>query len=166
MPSHFYAATREDRLALGISWPQSRRCDPFGDKTGKETGPVECINRLAQRKADGIDSCDNDIIPFGASASPRDGIVPKRKKAKSGFAIKATMATTNAHHDQAFKVGVLTSSDPKVRLCNSQKVMFCIGLAVEMGLEMSRFWGGREGTRSMPRRIRSSPRCFRPTFVP
>ena len=145
MPSHFYAPTKEDRFAFGIWCLQNRGRDPFGDQTRKEISAVDCIKGLAQRNCFGFEYHDNDIIPFGATAAKRDGIVKELKKAMSDFDIKATMATTNTFYHPVFKDGAFTSSDPAVRLFSTQKVMLSIDLAVEMGAEIFVFWGGREG---------------------
>jgi len=145
MASHFYAPTKEDKFAFGIWCLQNRGRDPFGDQTRQEISAVDCIKGLAHRNCYGYEFHDNDIIPFGASASQRDHIVRDLKKAMADFGIKATMATTNTFYHPVFKDGAFTSSDPAVRLFTTQKVMNCIDLAVEMGSEIFVFWGGREG---------------------
>ncbi len=145
MPSHFYAPTKEDRFAFGIWCLQNRGRDPFGDQTRQEISALDCIKGLAQRNCYGYEFHDNDIIPFGASASQRDGIVRDLKKGMGDYGIKATMATTNTFYHPIFKDGAFTSSDPAVRLFSTQKVMHSIDLGVEMGAEVFVFWGGREG---------------------
>lgn len=145
MPSHFYAPTKDDKFAFGIWCLQNRGRDPFGDQTRPELSALDCIKGLAQRNCYGFEFHDNDIIPFGASASQRDGIVRDLKKAMADHGIKATMGTTNTFFHPVFKDGAFTSSDPAVRLFTTQKVMNCIDLTVEMGAEVFVFWGGREG---------------------
>lgn len=145
MASHFYAPTKDDKFAFGIWCLQNRGRDPFGDQTRQEISSVDCIKGLAQRNCYGYEFHDNDIIPFGATASQRDHIVRDLKKAMADYGIKATMATTNTFYHPVFKDGAFTSSDPAVRLFTTQKVMNCIDLAVEMGSEIFVFWGGREG---------------------
>src|SRR6266700_2060203 len=95
MPSHTYAPTKQDKFAFGIWCLQNRGRDPFGDQTRPELPALECIKGLAQRNCYGFEFHDNDIIPFGASASQRDQIVKDVKRAIADWGIKATMATTN-----------------------------------------------------------------------
>jgi xylose isomerase len=145
MPSHFYAPTREDKFAFGIWCLQNRGRDPFGDVTRPELPALECIRGLAQRNVYGFEFHDNDLIPFGASAAQRDGILRDLKKALPDWGIKATMATTNLFFLPVFKDGAFTSTDPAVRALATQKVMNCLDIAAELGAQVFVFWGGREG---------------------
>ena len=90
MPSHFYAPTQEDKFAFGIWCLQNRGRDPFGDVTRPEMSALDAIRGLAQRNCYGFEFHDNDIIPFGASASQRDQILRDLKKALPDWGIKAT----------------------------------------------------------------------------
>jgi xylose isomerase len=145
MPSHSYAPTKEDKFAFGVWCLQNRGRDPFGDQTRPELPALECIKGLAQRNCYGFEFHDNDIIPFGASASQRDQIVRDVKKAIGDWGIKATMATTNTFYHPVFKDGAFTSTDPAVRLYTTQKVMRALDVAAELNTQVFVFWGGREG---------------------
>jgi xylose isomerase len=145
MPSHNYAPTREDKFAFGIWCLQNRGRDPFGDQTRPELPALECIKGLAQRNCYGFEFHDNDIIPFGASASQRDQIIKDVKRAIADWGIKATMATTNLFYHPVFKDGAFTSTDPAIRAYATQKVMNAVDIAAELGTQVFVFWGGREG---------------------
>jgi xylose isomerase len=145
MPSHFYAPTKQDKFAFGVWCLQNRGRDPFGDVTRPELPALECIRGLAQRNCYGFEFHDNDVIPFGASASQRDQILRDLKKALADWDIKATMATTNLFYHPVFKDGAFTSTDPAVRAFATQKVMNAVDIAAELGTEVFVFWGGREG---------------------
>jgi xylose isomerase len=145
MPSHNYAPTKEDKFAFGIWCLQNRGRDPFGDQTRPEMPALECIKGLAQRNCFGFEFHDNDIIPFGASASQRDQIIKDVKRAISDWGIKATMATTNLFYHPVFKDGAFTSTDPAIRAYATQKVMNAVDIAAELGTQVFVFWGGREG---------------------
>jgi xylose isomerase len=146
MPSHFYAPTKQDKFAFGIWCLQNRGRDPFGDQTRAEIPALECIRGLAQRNSYGFEFHDNDIIPFGASASQRDQILRDLKKCMGDWDIKATMATTNLFYHPVFKDGAFTSTDPAIRTFAVQKVMNALDVAAELGTQVFVFWGGREGT--------------------
>src|SRR6202011_3302430 len=146
MPSHNYAPTREDKFAFGIWCLQNRGRDPFGDQTRPELPALECIKGLAQRNCYGFEFHDNDVIPFGASASQRYQILKDVKKAMADWDIKATMATTNLFYHPVFKDGAFTSNDPAVRAFATQKVMNALDVAAQLGAGVFVFWGGREGT--------------------
>jgi xylose isomerase len=146
MPSHFYAPTKQDKFAFGIWCLQNRGRDPFGDQTRPELPALECIRGLAQRNCYGFEFHDNDVMPFGASAAQRDQILRDVKKAMGDWDIKATMATTNLFYHPVFKDGAFTSTDPAVRAFATQKVVFALDVAAQLGTEVFVFWGGREGT--------------------
>ena len=145
MPSSTFAPTKEDKFAFGIWCLQNRGRDPFGDQTRPEINALDCIRGLAQRHCYGFEFHDNDIIPFGASASQRDQILKDVKKALGDWGIKATMATTNLFYHPIFKDGAFTSTDPAIRAFATQKVMLALDVAAELGAEVFVFWGGREG---------------------
>jgi xylose isomerase len=145
MPSSAFAPAKQDKFAFGIWCLQNRGRDPFGDQTRPELSALDCIRGLAQRNCYGFEFHDNDIIPFGASASQRDQILKDLKKALSDWGIKATMATTNLFYHPLFKDGAFTSTDPAIRAFATQKVMNAVDVAAELGTGVFVFWGGREG---------------------
>src|SRR5260370_21761745 len=146
MPSSAFAPAKEDKFAFGIWCLQNRGRDPFGDQTRPELSALDCIRGLAQRNCYGFEFHDNDVIPFGASASERDQILKNLKKALSDWGIKATMATTNLFYHPIFKDGAFTSTDPALRAFTTQKVMKALDVAAELGTQVFVFLGGREGT--------------------
>ena len=121
MPSSAFAPAKEDKFAFGIWCLQNRGRDPFGDQTRPELSALDCIRGLAQRNCYGFEFHDNDIIPFGASASQRDHVLKDLKKALADWGIKATMATTNLFYHPIFKDGAFTSTDPAIRAFTTQK---------------------------------------------
>jgi xylose isomerase len=145
MPSLDFKPTKEDKFAFGIWCLQNRGRDPFGDQTRPEMSPLECIRGLAKRNCYGFEFHDNDIIPFGASASQQDQILRDIKKSLSDWDIKATMATTNLFYHPVFKDGAFTSTDPAIRAYAVQKVMRALDIAADLGTQVFVFWGGREG---------------------
>jgi len=145
MPSHFYAPTKQDKFAFGVWCLQNRGRDPFGDQTRPELPALECIRGLAQRNCYGFEFHDNDVLPFGASASQRDQILKDVKKAMGDWDIKATMATTNLFYHPVFKDGAFSSTDPAVRAFATQKGMNAIDVGAQLGAQVFVFWGGREG---------------------
>jgi xylose isomerase len=82
--------TREDKFSFGlwtIGW-QAR--DPFGDATRPALDPVEAVHKLSELGAYGITFHDDDLVPFGADAQTRDGIIAAFKKAldETGFVVR------------------------------------------------------------------------------
>jgi xylose isomerase len=145
MSSTKYAPTKADKFAFGVWCLQNRGRDPFGDQTRPELSAIDAIRGLAQRQCYGFEFHDNDVTPFGASASQRDAVLRDVKKVMADEGIKATMATTNTFHHPVFKDGAFTSTDPAVRLYTTQKVMNALDVAAELGTQVFVFWGGREG---------------------
>jgi xylose isomerase len=141
-----YAPTKQDKFAFGIWCLQNRGRDPFGEQTRPELSALDCIRGLAERNCYGFEFHDNDIIPFGASAAQRGQILRDLKKALADWNIKPTMATTNLFYHPVFKDGAFTSTDPSIRAFATQKVMYALDLAAELGTGVFVFWGGREGT--------------------
>jgi xylose isomerase len=141
-----FTPTPADKFAFGLWCLQNRGRDPFGEVTRPALSVEECIRGLAQRGVYGLEFHDNDLIPFGASATERDRIVAQTRKLLADVGLKATMATTNLFSHPIFKDGAFTSTDPAIRAFATQKVMAAIDLGVELGAGVFVFWGGREGT--------------------
>jgi xylose isomerase len=138
--------TPEDKFSFGlwtIGW-QGR--DTFGAETRALLDPVEAVHKLAELGAWGISFHDDDLIPFGASASERDQAIAGFKKALDETGIVVPMATTNLFSQPVFKEGGLTANDRGVRRYAMRKVMRNIDLAAELGASTYVFWGGREGS--------------------
>ncbi len=108
--------------------------------------PAYIVQKLAECGAHGVNLHDNDLVPFGASASERDRIVGEFKAALEDSGMVVPMATTNLFSHPIFKDGAFSANDPKVRAFALKKSMDAIDLGVELGAKLYVFWGGREGT--------------------
>lgn len=138
--------TKEDRFTFGLWTVGNPGRDPFGEPVRPAINPNDIVRKLAECGAYGVNLHDNDLIPFGASASERDRIVSEFKKALDDTGMKVPMATTNLFTHPVFKDGAFTSNDPKVRAFALQKTMRAMDLGAELGAKLYVFWGGREGT--------------------
>jgi len=141
-----YAPTPGDRFSFGLWTVGNPGRDPFGGPVRPTLEPTYIVRKLAECGAWGVNLHDNDLVPFGASASEQDRIVKAFKSALEEFGMVVPMATTNLFSHPAFKDGAFTASDPKVRAFALQKSMHAIDLGVELGASIYVFWGGREGT--------------------
>jgi len=131
--------TPDDRFSFGLWTVGNVGRDPFGE-------PVRLVRKLAECGAWGVNLHDNDLVPFGASASERDSIVGEFKAAVEDSGMVVPMATTNLFSLPIFRDGAFTSNDPKVRAFALRKSMDAIDLGVELGARIYVFWGGREGS--------------------
>ena len=141
-----YAPVKEDRFSFGLWTVGNPGGDPFGPATRARMDPVHIVKKLSQCGAWGINLHDNDLVPFGASASERDRIVSEFKAALEDCGMVVPMATTNLFSHPIFKDGAFSANDPGVRAFALQKTMHAIDLGVELGANTYVFWGGREGT--------------------
>jgi xylose isomerase len=123
--------------------------DPFGDETRAHLDPNASVRKLAELGAYGISLHDNDLVPFGASASERDSIVRQFRKTLDETGMVVAMATTNLFGHPIFKDGAFTSNDRAVRRFAIAKTMRAIDLGAELGAKTYVFWGGREGVESL-----------------
>lgn len=144
--SDSYAPTAEDRFTFGLWTVGNPGRDPFGEAVRPIQDPCDIVRKLGELGAYGVNLHDNDLVPFGASASERDRIVTEFKKACEESGVQVPMATTNLFSHPIFKDGAFTANDPEVRAFALQKTMHSIDLGVELGAETYVFWGGREGT--------------------
>jgi xylose isomerase len=138
--------TPADRFTFGLWTVGNTGRDPFGDAVRPVQDPNHLVRKLAECGAFGVNLHDNDLVPFGASASERDRIVTEFKRTLRDTGMKVPMATTNLFAHPVFKDGAFTSNDPKVRAFALQKTMAAIDLGAELGAEIYVFWGGREGS--------------------
>jgi xylose isomerase len=136
---------REDRFTFGLWTVGNPGRDPFGEPTRPVQAPPDLVRKLAAVGAYGVNLHDDDLVPFGASASERDRIVREFKKALEDTGLVVAMATTNLFSHAAFKEGAFTANDPQVRAFALQKTMRAIDLGAELGARIYVFWGGREG---------------------
>ncbi len=162
--SDSFSPTAEDRFTFGLWTVGNPGRDPFGEAVRPVQDPCDIVRKLGELGAYGVNLHDNDLVPFGASASERDRIVSAFQNACEESGVKVPMATTNLFSHPIFKDGAFTANDPEVRAFALQKTMQGIDLGVELGAETYVFWGGREGTeveacrdpRSAIQRIRES----------
>ena len=136
----------EHRFTFGLWTVGNPGRDPFGGPTRGAIDPVDSVRRLAELGAWGVSLHDDDLIPWGSSASERDRIVARFKDALEETGLGVGMATTNLFGHAAFKDGAFTSNDRGVRRAAIGKAMRSIDLGAEVGGEVYVFWGGREGT--------------------
>jgi xylose isomerase len=136
----------EHRFTFGLWTVGNPGRDPFGGPTREPLDPVEAVKKLGELGAWGISLHDEDLIPWGTSATERDKIVARLKAALEEAGMGVGMATTNLFGHAAFKDGAFTSNDRRVRRAAIGKAMRSIDLGAELGGEVYVFWGGREGT--------------------
>src|SRR4051812_30023818 len=136
----------EHRFTFGLWTVGNPGRDPFGGPTREPVDPVDSVHKLAELGAWGISLHDDDLVPWGSSASERDRIVSRFKAALDETGLGVGMATTNLFGHAAFKDGAFTSNDRRVRRAAIGKAMRSIDLGVELGAKTYVFWGGREGT--------------------
>ncbi|GJM21428.1 MAG: xylose isomerase [Planctomycetota bacterium] len=137
--------TPDDRFTFGLWTVGNPGRDPFGEAVRPVSRPVDLVAGLARVGAWGVNLHDNDLVPFGASASERDAIVREFKQALAEHGLVVPMATTNLFSHPAFKDGAFTANDPAVRAFALRKTLDAIDLGVELGASTYVFWGGREG---------------------
>jgi xylose isomerase len=137
--------TRDDKFSFGLWTVGWQARDPFGDATRPALDPVEAVHKLAEAGAYGITFHDDDLVPFGADAQTRDGIVASFKKALDETGLIVPMVTTNLFTHPVFKDGGFTSNDRSVRRYALRKVLRQMDLGAELGAKTLVLWGGREG---------------------
>jgi xylose isomerase len=141
-----FTPDKSDRFSFGLWTVGNPGRDPFGPETRVPMRPAYIVQKLAECGAYGVNLHDNDLVPFGASATQRDSIVRDFKGALEDNGMVVPMATTNLFSHPVFKDGSFSSNDPKVRAFALRKTMDAIDLGVELGAKIYVFWGGREGT--------------------
>ncbi|HUY30274.1 MAG TPA: xylose isomerase [Acidimicrobiales bacterium] len=137
--------TREDRFTFGLWTVGWQARDPFGDATRPPLDPVESVHRLAELGAYGVTFHDDDLVPFGAGETEREGRIKAFREALDATGLVVPMMTTNLFTHPMFKDGAFTSNDRGVRRYALRKVMRNLDLAAELGATTYVFWGGREG---------------------
>ena len=138
--------TRDDKFSFGLWTVGWQARDPFGDATRPALDPVEAVHKLAEIGAYGITFHDDDLVPFGADAQTRDGIIAGFKKALDETGLTVPMVTTNLFTHPVFKDGGFTSNDRSVRRYALRKVLRQMDLGAELGAKTLVLWGGREGS--------------------
>ncbi|MFF2010521.1 xylose isomerase [Streptomyces sp. NPDC058195] len=143
-----FTPTPEDRFTFGLWTVGWQGRDPFGDATRAPVDPAESVRRLAELGAYGVTFHDDDLIPFGATQSEREGTVKRFRQALDAAGLVVPMATTNLFTHPVFKDGAFTANDRDVRRYALRKTLCNIDLAVELGATTYVAWGGREGAES------------------
>jgi len=138
--------TPEDKFTFGLWTVGWAARDPFGVATRAPLGAVEAVNRLSELGAYGLTFHDNDLFPFGCSATERSRAIADLKKALAATGMKVPMITTDLFSQPVFKDGGFTSNDRAVRRFALRKVLQNIDLAAELGATTFVMWGGREGS--------------------
>jgi len=136
---------RADKFTFGLWTVGNRGRDPFGEFVRPPLDPVDSVRALGELGAWGVNFHDNDLVPIDATATERDRIVARFRKALDAAGMVVPMATTNLFTDPVFKDGAFTSHDARVRAYAVQKTMRAMDLGVDLGAQTYVFWGGREG---------------------
>ncbi len=152
-----YTPQAEHHFTFGLWTVGNRGRDPFGFEVRPPLDPVEAVHRLAELGAYGVNFHDDDLVPFGASATEREAILKRFRKALDETGMKVPMATTNLFSQPVFKEGAFTANDPQVRRYAVAKTLDAIDLGAELGAAGLRDVGWPRG-RARPR----PPRTCRP----
>jgi xylose isomerase len=144
-PNDKFVPRPEDHFTFGLWTVGNPGRDPFGHAVREVISPVKIVHELAKLGAYGVNLHDEDLIPFGSTATERDKIVRDFKGALAETGMKVPMATTNLFSQPVFREGAFTSNDAAVRALALQKTMRSMDLGVELGASIYVFWGGREG---------------------
>jgi xylose isomerase len=145
MPDDPYLPRPEHHFTFGLWTVGNPGKDPFGSEVRQPLDPVETVHRLAELGAYGVNLHDNDLVPADASATEREAILKRFRRALDETGMKVPMATTNLFSRPIFKEGAFTANDPEVRRFAVAKTLDAIELGVELGATTYVMWGGREG---------------------
>ena len=146
--SDAFLPTPEDRFTFGLWTVGNRGRDPFGFEVRPALDPVDSVHQLAALGAYGVNFHDDDLIPPGSTATEREAIVKRFRRALDETGMKVPMATTNLFSQPIFKEGAFTANDRAVRRYAVAKTLDAIELGVELGAHVYVMWGGREGCES------------------
>ncbi len=81
MSSNNYTPQKSDKFTFGLWTVGNPGADPFGGPVRVPVSPVERVHKLGALGAYGVNLHDNDLVPFGASASEQDKIVREFQQA-------------------------------------------------------------------------------------
>ena len=95
----------EHRFTFGLWTVGNPGRDPFGAPTRDAVDPVDSVRRLAELGAWGVSLHDEDLVPYGVSASERDRNVARFKAALEETGLGVGMATSNLFGHPVFKDG-------------------------------------------------------------
>ena len=145
MTTDRYTPTPQDRFTFGLWTVGNPGRDPFGHDVRPPLDPVDAVHRLADLGAYGVNFHDDDLVPPGSTASEREGILKRFRRALDDTGMRVPMATTNLFSRPVFKEGAFTANDPAVRRFAIAKTLDAIELGAELGATVYVMWGGREG---------------------
>jgi xylose isomerase len=145
MSSDPYTPAPDDHFTFGLWTVGNSGRDPFGSEVRAPLDPVDTVHHLADLGAYGVALHDNDLVPFGSSATERDRIVSRFQVALKETGLKVPMTTVNLFSHPVFKEGAFTANDPTVRRFAVKKAADAIDLGAELGAQIFVLWGGREG---------------------
>ena len=143
-----YLPTREDKFSFGLWTVGWQGVDVFGGPVREPLDPALAVHKLAELGAYGVTFHDNDVFPFGASASTRENHLKRFRDALDATRLTVPMVTTNLFSHPVFRDGGFTNNDRDVRRFAIRKVADNVDLAAELGAQTFVAWGGREGAES------------------
>ena len=143
-----FTPTREDKFSFGLWTVGWQGVDVFGGAVRPPLPPAEAVQRLSELGAYGVTFHDNDVFPFGSSASERDDHIKPFRAALDETGLIVPMVTTNLFSHPVFRDGGFTNNDRDVRRFAIRKTADAIDLAAELGARTFVAWGGREGAES------------------
>ncbi|TDE00469.1 xylose isomerase [Jiangella asiatica] len=143
-----YTPTREDRFSFGLWTVGWEGVDVFGGAVRPPLDPAAAVHKLSELGAYGITFHDNDVVPFGASASERDARLKSFRTALEETGLQVPMVTTNLFSHPVFRDGGFTNNDRDVRRFAIRKAADQLDLGAELGAKLFVAWGGREGAES------------------
>jgi xylose isomerase len=143
-----YTPTRDDKFSFGLWTVGWQGVDVFGGAVRPVLAPAEAVHRLSELGAYGVTFHDNDVFPFGSSASDRADHLKPFRRALDQTGLVVPMVTTNLFAHPVFRDGGFTNNDRDVRRFAIAKTADSIDLAAELGTRTFVAWGGREGAES------------------
>jgi xylose isomerase len=143
-----WVPSRDDRFSFGLWTVGWQGVDVFGGAVRPPLEPAEAIEKLAELGAYGVTFHDDDVIPFGSSATEREARLAPFRKALEATGLVVPMVTTNLFSHPVFRDGGLTNNDRDVRRFALRKALDQVDLAAELGAKVFVAWGGREGAES------------------
>jgi len=140
-----YEPQPSDRFTIGLWCTGYAGREVFGAEVRPPLDPLSNIRRLAELGLWGFNFHDDDLVPFGSSASETDRILREARTVMRETGIECSMATTNMFEQPIFRDGALTSRDARVRAYARQKAMRAADMGAALGASVFVMWGGREG---------------------
>jgi xylose isomerase len=143
-----YTPSRDDKFSFGLWTVGWQGVDVFGGAVRAPLAPADAVHRLSDLGAYGVTFHDNDVFPFGSSASDREDHLKPFRQALDETGLVVPMVTTNLFSHPVFRDGGFTNNDRDVRRFAIAKTANSIDIAAELGARTFVAWGGREGAES------------------